>query len=178
MSAWYTISPSPWSIALYAIWAWWAVKKIPEDRYIRFKRLAAWVDAIWVAGVVVLVGDILWVMAAWIRWMPTYPGELTLLVNSQIRNMSMLTICILMSWKLWETKMVQWGSAVFRLWGVNLLFLLLWFGVAPSLEWTHWVYALENGYTIWPYAWAIGFIPGRIITTIIFWRTWNIKPNR
>lgn len=178
MGAWYTVSPAPWSILLYAIWAWWASKKIPKDRYIRIHRLAAWVDAIWVAGVIVLVGDILWVLAVWIRWISTYPNELTLLVNCMIRNTSILTISLIMSWNLWKSKLVQWGPAVYLLWGVNLLYLLLWFGLAPSLEWTHWVYALENGYNCWPYVWGIGYIIGRIITTTIFWRTWNVKPDR
>lgn len=176
--AWYTIAPSPWSVIMYAAWAWWASKKIPKDRYIRIHRLASWVDAIWVAGVVVLVGDILWVMAVWIRWLPTHPNELMLLVNAQIRNISILAISLIMSWNLWKTKTVQWGPAVYNLWGINILYLLLWFGLAPGMEWTHWVYALENGYSSWPYVWFIAFIVGRIITTMIYMRTWNVKPNR
>ncbi|GAH18139.1 unnamed protein product [marine sediment metagenome] len=175
---WYTISPAPWSIMLYAIWAWWASKKIPKDKYIRLHRLAAWADAIWVAGVIVLVGDIQWVIAVWLRWISTYPDELNLLVNCMIRNISILAISLIMSWNLWKSKLVQWGPAVNLIWGVNLLYLLLWFGLAPGLEWTHWVYALENGYSIWPFTWFISFIVGRIITTIIFWRTWNVKLDR
>lgn len=178
MPEWYTVSPTPWSIILYTIWAWWASKKIPREKYIRFHRLAAWVDAVWVAGVVVLVGDILWVTAVGIRWLPTYPGELMLLVNSQVRNISLLAISLIMSWNMWKTKMVQWGPTVGALWCLALLYLLLWFGLAPGLEWTHWVYALENGYACWPYAWGIGYIIGRIITTAIFWRTWNVKQYR
>lgn len=178
MGAWYTISPSPWSIILYAIWAWWASKKIPSDIYVRFRRLAAWVDAVWVAGVVVLVGDILWVSAVWIRWIPTYPGEAMLLVNSQIRNVSLLAISLIMSKNFWRTRMVHWGPAVYALWGVNLIYLILWFGLAPGIEWTHWVYALENGYACWPYVWGIGYIVGRAITTLIYWRTWSVKQDR
>lgn len=174
MSAWYTISPTPWSILLYAIWAFWASKKIaPQGRTFR-QRLAAWVDAVFVAGVVVLVGDILWVSAVWIRWISTHPGEMMLLISSQIRNVSLLAISLIMSRDLWKAKIIQWGPAVYWLWGVNLLYLILWFGLAPGLEWTHWVYALENGYSSWPYVWGIGYIIGRIITTLIFWRTWNV----
>jgi len=173
MGAWYTISPTPWSIILYVIWAWWASKKIAPEENLR-KRLAAWVDCVWIAGVVVLVGDILWVSAVWIRWVSLYPDEMMLLVYSQIRNLCLLSISIVMSWHLWKAKIVQWGSTVGKLWGLNLLYLLLWFGLAPGLEWTHWVYALENGYSCWPYVWGIGYIIGRIITTLIFWRTWNV----
>jgi len=178
MAAWYTISPTPWSIVLYAIWAWWASKKIPPDLYVHLHRLAAWVDAIFVAGVVVLVGDILWVSAVWIRWIPNYPGEMMLLVNSQIRNISLLAISLIMSRDFWRTKMIHWGPAVYWLWGLDLLYLTLWFGLAPGLEWTHWVYALENGYACWPAVWGIGYIIGRIITTMIYWRTWNVEPDR
>ena len=178
MPTWYLISPSPWSIALYAIWAWWASKKIPSDMYIRIHRLAAWVDCVWVAGVVVLVGDILWVIADWIRWIPTHPEDTMLLVNSQIRNISLLTICLIMSRDLWKTKIIQWRADVYALWGVVLLYLALWFGLAPGVEWTHWVYAIENGYACWPTVWGISFIIGRAITTLIFWRTWNVEPDR
>ena len=173
MIAWYTVSPTPWSIITYALWAWWASKKISPEGSLR-KRLAAWVECVWIAGVVVLVGDILWVSAVWIRWVPTYPDELMLLVYSQIRNFCLLSVSIVMSWHLWEAKIVQWGSTVGKLWGLNLLYLLLWFGLAPGLEWTHWVYSLENGYSCWPYVWGIGYIIGRAITTLIYWRTWNV----
>jgi len=175
MGAWYTISPTPWSIILYAIWAWWASKKIPPDLYIRFNRLAAWVDAVFVAGVVVLVGDILWVSAVWIKWISLYPDETMLLVYSQVRNVSLLTISLIMSRNFWRTKMIHWGPAVYSLWGLTILYLILWFGLAPGLEWTHWVYALENGYSCWPYVWGIGYIIGRAITTLIYWRTWHVK---
>ena len=177
-AAWYTISPTPWSIILYAIWAWWASKKIPPDLYVRFRMLAAWVDAVWVAGVVVIVGDILWVLAVWARWHSVYPGELGLITNSLLRNISILVICIIMSRKFWRTRLVHWGPEVYALWGVNLIYLALWFGLAPGLEWTHWVYALENGYSTWPYVWGIGYIIGRIITTLIYWRTWDVKQDR
>jgi len=173
MVAWYTISPTPWSVILYALWAYWGSKKLPRDGYVRYHRLAAWADALWIAGVVFLVGDILWVLAVWIRWGPIYPGELGLMTNSLIRDFSGLIICLIMSWEWWKNRYVKWGPNVFLLWGVNLLYLLLWFGLAPGLEWTHWVYALEKGYSCWPYVWVIGYIIGRIITTLIYWRTWN-----
>lgn len=175
MGEWYTVSPAPWSILLYAIWAWWASKRITATGAPLRHRMGAWVQCIWVVGVVVLVGDIQWVIAVWIKWVPTYPGEMMLLVYSQIRNFAMLAMSLIMSWDLWKNKIVQWGTTVIYLWGLNCLYLLLWFGLAPSLEWTHWVYALENGYECWPYVWGIGYIIGRIITTAIFWRTWNVE---
>lgn len=174
MPAWYTVSPTPWSILLYAVWAWWASKKIvPWDSSFH-QKLAAWVDCVWIAGVVVLVGDIQWVTAVWIRWMPTYPDEMMLLIYSQIRNFSLLAISLIMSRCFWRTKIVQWGSTVYWLWVLNLLYLTLWFGLAPGLEWTHWVFALENGYSCWPAVWIIGYVIGRTITTLIFWRIWNV----
>ena len=178
MGAWYTISPSPWSILLYAIWAYWGSKKLPRDTYVHIHRLAAWVDAVWIAGVVVLVGDILWVTAIWIRWHSFFPHEIGLIANTQIRNLSMLTISLIMSWKWWKFKIVHWGKDVYLLWGINLLYFALWIGLAPGIEWTHWVYALENGYPYWPIPWFITFIIGRAITTLIYWRTWNVKPDR
>ena len=172
MAAWYTISPTPWSVVLYAIWAWWGSKKLPRDAYCRLHRLAAWVDALWIAGIVVLVGDILWVIAVWIRWIPIYPNERILLMYSLIRNLSGLVLCLLMSRNWWKSKRIRWGSTIYFLWGINLLYLIVWFGFAPGLEWTHWVYALENGYRIWPHVWVIGYIIGRTITTAIYVRTY------
>lgn len=178
MPAWYTISPTSWSLLLYAIWAWWASSKLPQDVYVRIPRLAAWVDAAFIAGVVVLVGDILWVIAVWARWGSAYPGEIGLIANSLLRNFSILIICLIMSKDWWKSGVIRWGSDVYLLWGVDLLYLTLWFGLAPGLEWTHWVYALENGYASWPYVWVIGYIIGRAITTLIYWRTFHVEPNR
>ena len=171
MPSWYTISPSPFSIAMYTLWAWWASKKIAPNG---MRRMSAWVDCVWIAGVVVLVGDIQWIIACWIRWVPTYPGDMMLLVYSLVRNFSLLAMSLMMSWNMWKNKMVHWGPAICWLWGLNILYLTLWFGLAPGLEWTHWVYALENGYSCWPYACFMAFIVGRIITTLIYWRTWNV----
>lgn len=176
--AWYTISPSPWSIILYALWAWWGSRRLPRDAYIRFQRLAAWVDALWIAGVVFLVGDVFWIIAVWVRWGSTYPSQIILLVYSLIRNMSGLALCLLLSQNWWKSKRVRWNAEVYCLWLLNLLYLVIWFGLAPGLEWTHWVYAIENGYSSWPYVCFIAFVVGRIITTTIFWRTWNVKPDR
>lgn len=171
--AWYTISPTPWSIIMYALWAWWGSKRLPRDNYIRFHRLAAWVDALWIAGVVVLVGDILWVLAVWIRWTAVYPTDKTLLINSLVRDISGLVICLLMSKEWWSSARLSWNTNVFCLWLIDILYLVLWFGMAPSLEWTHWVYALENGFTTWPFVWIISFIIGRAITTTIYIKTWS-----
>ena len=173
MAEWYTISPAPWSVIMYALWALWGSKRLPKDAYTRFHRLAAWVDALWVAGVVVLVGDILWVAAVWIRWGAIYHEQIMLLVYSQIRNVAGLILCFMMSQGLWRSKRLRWGKDVYLLWGLDLIYLALWFGLAPGLEWTHWVYALENGFKSWPWVWVIGYIIGRIITTGIYVKTWS-----
>lgn len=178
MAAWYTIAPSPWSIAMYALWAWWGSRRLPRNAYLRFHRIAAWVDALWIAGIVILVGDILWVMAVWIRWGFAYPSEITLLIYSLIRNTAGLILCLLMSKNWWSSGKISWNKDVYWLWLIDLLYLAIWFGFAPSLEWTHWVFALENGYGIWPFVWLISFVVGRIITTTIYMRTWNVKPDR
>ena len=178
MGAWYTISPAPWSILMYSIWAWWASGKITDSETSFRRRMGAWVDCVWVAGIVVLIGDILWVGAVWIRWGPIYPEEIPLLVYSQIRNVALLGVSLIMSWEMWKNLWISWGKDVALLWGLDIIYLTFWFGTAPSLEYTHWVYALENGYSAWLYAWGMGYIVGRMITTLIYWRTWDVKQDR
>ena len=172
---WNSFPISPWSAALYLVLSWWASKKLPSTSYKRIPRLASWVDSIAVLGMLVLVGDILWLSLCWFRWTPTYYANyFSYILLPLIRNVAMIITCILLMSKNWlHEGYIKFSRKVVYLIILNIAYLFTNFFLAPGKEWTHWLYALQNGYACWPYTWFISYTIGRAITSLIYIKMWS-----
>jgi len=172
---WESFPISPWSVALYLVLSFWASKKLPSKTYKQIPRLASWADTICVLGVIVLVGDILWLSLCWLRWNSYYSANyFSYILLPLIRNIAIIPICIMLMSRNWMREgYIKFSRQVQYLIGLNILFLLLNFYLAPGMEWTHWVYALQNGYACWPYTWFISYPIGRAITSLIYIKMWS-----
>ena len=172
---WKSFPISPWSIALYLILSFWASKKLPKNAYRKISWLASWVDSLCVLGVVVLVGDILWLSLCWFKWAPSYSLNSFSNISLPIfRNVAMIAVCLLLVSQNWlNAGFINLSREVIRLMGLNIVYLLLWFSLAPGKEWTHWLYALQNDYACWPYTWFISYPVGRAITSLVYIKMWS-----
>jgi hypothetical protein len=132
-----------------------------------------WVDALLCAGYVVLFGDIMWLIATGLKWCPVYPQWTMQVVYSLARNIVAVILINSINPELQRMNIMKWGKEVWILWLVNAYFLLIWFGTADILYETHWVHAYLNGAN-WTYAWFMSFVVGRIITTLVYVRQWNV----
>lgn len=174
---WKSFPISIWSAALYLVLSYWASKKLPSKSYKRIKRLAAWVDAICIIGVVVLIGDMIWIMTSYFRWDNIYYEEpISYIFLPLARNISMIVVCMLLMSRNWLREgYINLNREVIFWAGLNILYIFLCFYLAPGKEWTHWQYALENGYACWPYVWFISYPIGRAITSLLWVKMWSTK---
>lgn len=174
---WKSFPISPWSVALYLVLSWWASRKIPSKLYGRIAWLASWADAICVLGVLVLVGDIFWLSLCWFRWNSSYAlNSFSYIFLPIARNIAMIVVCILLMSRNWLYEgYISFSIEVISLIGLNIIYLLMYFYLAPGREWTHWLYALQNGYSCWPYTWFISYPIGRAITSMVYIKMWSTE---
>ena len=172
---WISFPISPWSLVLYLFLSYWASKKLPSNAYYRISWLASWVDSICVLGIIVLIGDIIWLSLCWFRWNITYSmNSFSYIFLPIARNVAMLIVCFLLISQNWiRAGYIKLSREVFLLAGFNVLYLFLWFYLSPGKEWTHWLYAIQNNYACWPYTWFISYPVGRAITSLVYIKMWR-----
>lgn len=167
----------PWSVVIYLLWSWWASKKLPSNSYRKIPWLASWTDTICIVGVVVLIGDIIWIIISYFRWNNIYYVEpISYIFLPLARNISMIVVCIILISRNWVNEgYICLNKEVIFLTGLNILYIFLSFYLAPTKEWTHWLYALQNNYACWPYTWFISYPIGRAITSLLWIKMWSPK---
>lgn len=174
LNIWKSFPISVWSVLLYLSLSWWASRKLPSKSYKRISWLASWADSICILGVVILAFDILWVITYWLKWAPLNPQSYTLLILNIGRNVSTIIISLLlMSANWWNKGYLHFNGEVSVLIGLNVAYICLWFYFAPGIEWTNWVYALENGYGCWPSSWLIAYPIGKSLFSLLWFRMWD-----
>lgn len=172
---WKSFPLSAWSAALYLVLSYWASKKLPSTSYKRIAWLAAWADSICILGILVLIGDIFWLSLCWLRWSESYSqNAFSYILLPMARNISMIFVCTLLVSHNWlHEGYISFSRQVKNFISLNILYLVIYFSLAPGREWTHWLYALQNGYACWPYTWFISYPIGRAITSLIWIKMWG-----
>ena len=172
---WKSFPISPWSVTLYLALSGWASRKLPSNAYQKISWLASWVDSICVLGIIVLIGDIFWLFLCWIKWNSSYAETaFSYIFLPIVRNISIMTICLLLVSQNWlRAGYINLGREVIQLVGLNIAYLFTWFYLSPGKEWTHWLYALQNDYSCWPYTWFLSYPIGRAITSLVYIKMWS-----
>lgn len=158
---------------MYVAWALWGagkLKRLGSDRTFFWRFM----DATMVAGIVVLTSDLLWVLACGLRFGLYFPDSVQQLVFCALRDFMGVVFCLVQVPHLIEKDVFSLFNMK-GLWILNVVFFIVWFGLAPDPSWTDWSYALRHDYG-WTRAWsafALSHIMGRVITTIIYWSVWN-----
>jgi len=145
---WWTLSPSPWTIAVYTILALYAARKLYRvygHNYKRLKRLAAFTDATFMLGFVVLTLDTFWLACSGLRFGWTYPSSVLQLLACLFRNFGIVALCYIF---VKDYLVDRATSKTFYLFAVNMVFMVIWFVLAPSPAYTDWTFALRNGYSL------------------------------
>lgn len=174
---WKSFPISPWSVALYAVWIWWAHKKLPSTSYKRIAWLGKLADTLCILGILALIGDTLWVSLCWFRWPESYSGiAFPYIFLPIVRNTSMIVVCTLLVSRNWLREgYIQINREVAKLIGINILYMVLRFYLAPGKEWTNWLYAIQNDFACWPYVWFLDYIVCRGLTTLVWLKMWSPK---
>lgn len=171
---WWALSPSPFSITFYLILATYGTTKILKlKKYRRLKHLVAFTDAILILGFIVLALDILWLVACGLRFGWYYPSSVLQLIFSVGRNIAGITLCYLLIGNYFRKCLIRLEKA-YWVFSLNLLFLLVWFVLAPSPAWTDWTYAIRHNYSMNTVlsSFFISHIIGKSIVALIYIKIW------
>jgi len=149
---WFAVSPSPWSLAFYAVMALIGSQLLLNlgAKYRRAQRLMAFIDALFLLGIMVFIQDTIWLIFNTWRWiLPLYSGTATFL-NYYIRfpqNIMGAALMILLTWGLWRSNLVAFRKKTVFWFAVISAFTFTVFLLAPGQQFTDWTYAISHGYS-------------------------------
>ena len=169
--SWWMRSPSPVTVCMYALFALWGAQRLLKRApYKHLRYVMAFIDALMVLGVIVLIGDLIWVVGILLRFGSQYPGSVRQLLFCGARDIAGLAFCLLLTEKLWKNHAVIWTRNT--TYGIlfNMIFMGVWFTLAPSPVYTDWTYAIIHGQPthVIAFSFFISHVLGRIITAEIY----------
>lgn len=148
---WFAVSPSPWSLAFYVIMALIGSQLLIKAgvKYRRAQRMMAFLDALFILGIIVCLQDTIWLLFNTWRWiLPLYSGTATFW-NYYVRfaqNMLGLLIGFMLSWHLWKAGFVKFTRETI-VWFIQITaFTALVFIMAPGQHFTDWIWAVSHGF--------------------------------
>ena len=110
----------------------------------------AFLDALFLLGIIVFIQDTIWLIINTWRWiLPLYSGTATFF-NYYIRfpqNLVGAMLLILVTWGLWKSNLVAFRKKTVFWFAVIAAFTFLVFFLAPGQPLTDWVYAVHFGYS-------------------------------
>jgi len=150
--SWFAVSPSPWSLAFYAVMALIGSQILLNlgAKYRRAQRLMAFLDALFLLGIIVFIQDSIWLIFNTWRWiLPLYSGTATFL-NYYVRfpqNIMGAALMILLTWGVWKSNLVAFRKKTIFWFAVISAFTFTVFLLAPGQQLTDWTYAISHGYS-------------------------------
>ena len=151
---WFAVSPSPWSLVFYAIFGVIGARKLLSSRnYLKSKRwpwLIAFIDALFLLGMIVFIQDTMWLFCNTWRWiLPMYSGVATFW-NYYVRfpeNLLGFWLFGLLTYGKWRLRVIvlSWKTLAYLL--IIACFTFLVFALAPNQAFTDWTFAVHYGYS-------------------------------
>lgn len=182
---WFAVSPSPWSFAFYILMGVIGARLLLRAGvpYKRAPRLIAFLDAVFILGMVVFLQDSIWlVMNTW-RWiLPYYMGTATF-TNYWIRfpqNIVGALLLLLVTSGLWQLKYVRLNRKFWFWISLIVIYTGIVFALAPSQGFTDWVFAVAYGYSdqVILEAFLISHVGYKLLIALAFLSLFNMYDNR
>jgi hypothetical protein len=150
---WFAISPSPWSLAFYAIMGIIGGRQLLKQgaEFKRFRRISAFLDALFILGIIVFLQDTIWLLANTWKWIiPQYLGIATF-TNYWIRFpqniVGALFFWLVSAWGEWKAGMVSFKLNTLRMFSLIAVMTCIVFALAPNQAWTDWTFAVSHAYS-------------------------------
>jgi len=173
---WFYQSPNPLTLFFWAFMAWYGSKQL-LSRGVTFKkysRFLRFLHALFIAGFVVMIQDLYFLVITTVRWIPIYPQYAT----SDFWLCFPRDLCALALLFLLEGRYYGTFTLNRKTW---LSFAVLWiytsfiFFLTPTMGITNWTYAITEGMpdsTIL-LAFSLNFLVGKPFLYLIYTTMWN-----
>jgi len=173
---WFYSSPGPLSLTYYGILilvgAYLCLRRV---RYRRWPRLIALTDSFFLTSFIVLSCDAMWMGVCALRFLPSYPQDLFLVISVLARDFGWMLFCYLLMGKHFRQKVISFKRNTFYAYLVLLSFLCMNFALAPNPTFTDWTYAIRQGCDISVVLKALAFSygVGKAVGVLVFWSWWT-----
>ena len=171
-------SPSPFTIAFWLVLYFWGLLHLPHEAYAdakRFPKLVRIFNGLLIVGLPVLLFDTFWAVLQGFKFIYLYPEDLMQIASIIVRNMCFLFMCVLFTAPLFTKKIlrVKFSTMIFTV--IMLIYMVIWFSLAPDMSFTDWTYALRMGYSGKRVveAFSISHIGGKFFQGLVFISLWN-----
>lgn len=145
-SPWFYKSPGPLSLFFYGTiilsGAWVLTKRVT---YTRWKWVNAFTESFFLNGFIFLSGDLLWISASILRFLPMYPESLNQAITLLARDLLGLLFCFLLIGQRLKDKIISFKQHTFLSYFVLTSFFVICFLVAKDPTFTDWTYAVRVG---------------------------------
>lgn len=163
---WFAYSPSPFSVLMYIVMIIYAAWKIGKS--VNRSRLLRLTDGFFVSGLAVLPTDAAWVLASAVRWGPLFNFEKHVwpLILCFGRDVAGTVFCLMFVYWLFQQKILKVTKITVAAYILNAVYLVFWFGLSSSPEFTDWTFALRHNAA--PAVVLQSFVLSHIIGRIVF----------
>lgn len=143
---WFMLSPSPMSLAQYAILSFVMSRYFLKTvEYRRAPQLLSLIDGFLVSAFFVVLTDGFWCLFCSLRWLPLYPGDLVLMVHSILRDAAASSLFLLLILAHFKSGVLQFSRRVLGFVLLSFFSQAAWFALAPSPAYTDYTYAWRHG---------------------------------
>ena len=118
-------------------------------------------------GFVVVLLDAVWVVVCGLRFGPMYPDSVPQLLACLFRDISIVALCYIFV-KDYLQQRAQFRTLIYFV--ACIVFMAVWFTLAPSPAYTDWTFALRNGYPVETVvtSFLISHVVGKTLTGLMF----------
>lgn len=177
---WFMLSPSPVSLAQYAILSWIVSRHlIKKVKYKRAPQLLSLIDGFMISAFFIVLTDAFWCAFCAIKWLPLFPGDLVQISSSFIRDVAASALFLLLIYPLYKEKVLRFSREIMGWILLSFGTQALWFDLAPSPAYTDYSFAWRHGYS-WEFILG-SFLLSHFIMRLPLWllilRTLNRKTH-
>lgn len=139
---WFMLSPSPVSLAQYAILTWIV------SRHLEGSRLIRWVQGFFVVAFFVLIGDAMWSGMCALKWISMFPDDSWQIIFSFGRDILGAGFMFIMMGDQFLEKKLIFTRKTMRWLLICFILQALWFDLAYSPAVTDYTFAWRHGYPL------------------------------
>lgn len=163
------LSPSPVSLAQYAILTFFVSRRLPGSRIQRV------LQGFFVVAFFVLVGDAMWSGLCALKWIPMFPGDAWQIIFSFGRDVLGAGLMLIMMGDLFLEKKLRFNEITWIMLFLAFEMQLFWFLWAPSPAFTDYTFAWRHGFSLDVVftSWILGHWLMRIPIWLAVWSTFK-----
>lgn len=151
---WWAYSPSPMTLGFYSALALYGAYLLGSKT--KREWISNFAESAFLVGLIILPFDMFWQTCQWFKYSYLFPNEWGMVIGVLIRDATILSLCLLSSWKLTQkTGLLKLGNMWLVAFPMLSLLIRFYFTFDPG--WTDWTYPLRYASSV---PWLLSYLSG------------------